>query len=85
MKYTYAYKTSDGTRHEASIEAASRDTAFAVLRERGIRPIKVVAADGSKANGAPVGVRRRVVGVRLTVLTGVRRGTCIGSGARIPR
>jgi hypothetical protein len=51
MKYTYAYKTPDGTRHEASIEAPSRDVAFAVLRSQGIRPIKVVAADGSKENG----------------------------------
>ena len=67
MKYTYAYKTSDGARHEASIEAESRDAAFAALRERGIRPIKVVAADGSKANGAPVGVRRRVVAVSILV------------------
>ena len=67
MKYTYAYKTSDGTRHEASIEAASRDAAFAALRERGIRPIKVVAGDGSKANGALVGVRRRVVAVSILV------------------
>lgn len=67
MKYTYAYKTPDGTRHEASIEAASRDAAFAALREQGIRPIKVVAADGSKANGAPVGVRRRVVAVSILV------------------
>ena len=67
MKYTYAYKTSDGARHEASIEAESRDAAFAALRERGIRPIKVVAADGSKANGAPVGVRRRVVAVAVLV------------------
>ena len=54
-------------RHEASIEAASRDAAFAALREQGIRPIKVVAADGSKANGAPVGVRRRVVAVSILV------------------
>jgi len=67
MKYTYAYKTPDGTRHEASIEASSRDAAFAALREQGIRPIKVVAADGSKANGAPVGVRRRVVAVSILV------------------
>ncbi len=67
MKYSYAYKTPDGTRHEASIEAESRDAAFAALRERGIRPIKVVAADGSKANGAPVGVRRRVVVVAILV------------------
>ena len=61
MKYFYAYKTSDGARHEDSIEAKSRDAAFAALRERGIRPIKVVAADGSKANGASTGVRKRVV------------------------
>ena len=67
MKYTYAYKTPDGKRHEASIEAASRDAAFANLREQGIRPIKVVAADGSKANGAHVGVRRRVVVVSVLV------------------
>ena len=67
MKYTYAYKTPDGARHEASIEAPSRDAAFAALREQGIRPIKVVAADGSKANGAPVGVRRRVVAVSILV------------------
>ena len=51
MKYTYAYKTSDGVRHEDSLDAGSRDEAFAVLRGRGIRPIKVVAADGSKENG----------------------------------
>ena len=67
MKYTYAYKTPDGIRHEATIEASSRDAAFAALREQGIRPIKVVAADGSKANGAPVGVRRRVVAASVLV------------------
>ena len=63
MKYTYAYKTPDGKRHEASIEAQSRDAAFAALRKKGIRPIKVIAEDGSKANGEIRGVRRRVVGV----------------------
>ena len=46
MKYTYAYKTSDGVRHEAAIEAKSRDEAFELLRGQGIRPIKVVAPDG---------------------------------------
>ncbi len=61
MKYTYVYKTSDGTRHEAATDAPSREAAFAALRARGIRPIKVVAADGSKANGEPRGVRRRVI------------------------
>ncbi len=53
MKYTYAYKTSDGVRHEDAMEANSRDEVFIRLREQGIKAIKVVAADGSKANGAP--------------------------------
>lgn len=61
MKYTFAYKTSDGVRHEDSIEAASRDEAFEALRRQGIRPIKVVAADGSKANGEVRGLRKRAV------------------------
>lgn len=51
MKYTYAYKTSDGTRHEAVMNAESREAVFATLRAKGIKAIKVVAADGSKANG----------------------------------
>ena len=61
MKYSYFYKTSDGIRHEDEIVASSRDEAFAVLRKKGIRPIKVIAADGSKANGEQHGVRKRVV------------------------
>ena len=61
MKYTFAYKTSDGIRHEDSLDANSRDEVFEVLRGRGIRPIKVVAADGSKANGEVRGLRKRAV------------------------
>ena len=61
MKYTYAYKTSDGTRHEATIVAKSREDVFAELRKQGIKAIKVVAADGSKANGEVRGVRKRAV------------------------
>lgn len=63
MKYTYAYKSSDGSRHEAEMEAESREAVFETLRKKGIRPIKVIAEDGSKANGEIRGVRRRVVGV----------------------
>ena len=61
MKYTFTYKTSDGVRHEDSLDAESRDEVFQVLRGRGIRPIKVVAADGSKANGEIRGLRKRAV------------------------
>ena len=63
MKYTYAYKSSDGSRHEASMDAESREAVFEALRKKGIRPIKVIAEDGSKANGEIRGVRRRGVGV----------------------
>lgn len=71
-RYTYAYKTSDGRRHEASIEADSREAVFVALRRQGIRPIKVVAEDGSKANGErEEGERKREKvwrGVRLAYL-----------------
>ena len=47
MKFTYTYRSSDGERHSAEIEAESRDAAFAKIRtELGIKPIKVVAAEG---------------------------------------
>ena len=91
MKYTYAYKTSDGIRHEDSLDAERRDDVFAVLRGRGIRPIKVVAGDGSKANGEARGVRWRVVaalvalaavGAELAYLGGTRTGAAAArSGA----
>ena len=43
------------------MDADSREQVFAALREKGLRAIKVVAADGSKANGEIRGVRKRVV------------------------
>ena len=43
------------------MDAPSRDAVFAALRTKGIKAIKVVAADGSKANGEIRGVRKRVV------------------------
>ena len=73
MKYTYAYKTSDGVRHEDSINAASREEVFAELRKRGIKAIKVVAADGSKANGEVRGVRKRAVAA-LVALAAISAG-----------
>ena len=63
MRYTYAYKTSDGVRHEATMNASSREEVFSELRKRGIKAIKVVAADGSKANGEVRGVRKRTVAI----------------------
>ena len=51
MKFTYTYRSSDGQRHTAEIEAENRDAAFARVRnELGIKPIKVTAA-GDHATG----------------------------------
>ncbi len=41
MRFIYTYKTSDGVRHTAEIDAKRRDDAFAALRAQGIRPIRV--------------------------------------------
>ncbi len=76
MKYCYAYKSSDGVRHEAEIDAASRDEAFEILRKDGIRPIKVVAADGSKANGEV-----RVLGIPRKVVFGAVVMTAVAAAA----
>lgn len=75
MKYTYAYKTSDGIRHEESMNASSREEVFAVLRSKGIKAIKVVAADGSKANGEVRGIRKRVVFVIACVVAALTGAT----------
>ena len=44
MKYEYTYKTSDGERHVDFIRAKSTEAAFAILRQQGIKPIRVVRA-----------------------------------------
>ena len=69
MKYIYAYKTSDGIRHEDTMNASSREEVFAELRKRGIKAIKVTAADGSKANGEVHGLRKRVVAAIVIVVS----------------
>ena len=75
MKYTYAYKTSDGVRHEESMDAESREAVFAALREKGIKAIKVVAADGSKANGEVRGIA--ATGMSRPLLAAVIIGAAI--------
>lgn len=82
MKYTYAYKTSDGARHEATMEAESREAVFAALRAKGIKAIKVVAADGSKANGEVRGIQKRVVVVLVVLAAAVVGGIAYFQGTR---
>ena len=52
MLFAYTYRSSDGQRHTAEIEAESRDAAFAKVRaELGIKPIKVTAVEASRQDG----------------------------------
>ena len=48
------------------MDAESREAVFAALRQQGIKAIKVVAADGSKANGEIRG-RKRVLAAAIVV------------------
>ena len=73
MEFVYSYKTSDGVRHEAAIEASSRDEAFAELRQRGIRPIRVTPV-GGEANG------RRRYGGRANALAAGLAALLVGAG-----
>lgn len=41
MKYVYTFKTSEGVRREAEIDAPTKDEAFSSLRDRGVRPIRL--------------------------------------------
>ena len=77
MKYEYVYKTPDGVRHAEEMEAPSRDAVFATLRANGIKAIKVVAKDGSKANGEVrvIGVKKRVT-FALILVVAVISGIC---------
>ncbi len=61
MDFIYYYKTSDGVRREAEISAPTRDEAFAALRKQGIRPMKVVSKEGTRANGEVKFVGKRFV------------------------
>ena len=70
MKFTYTYRSSDGQRHTAEIEAENRDAAFAKVRtELGIKPIKVTAEpeESRQDGGSPSqGGRRSFINAILT-------------------
>ena len=79
MLFTYTYRSSDGQRHTAEIEAESRDAAFAKVRsELGIKPIKVTLAEGdsrqdggSPYHAATGGARSRATAWGAAILAAV--------------
>ena len=99
MKFTYTYRSSDGQRRTAEIEAESRDAAFERVRaELGIKPIKVVAAiilaaafgawwwltgRAVRPEAAPYQVMTPQGAVTLSVATPLPRQTIPGNRQRI--
>ena len=75
MLFTYAYKTRDGVRHEAEMEAPDRDSVFAELRRQGIRAIKVAPKNPAQT----VDLTRRVV-LRALVVAGVAAAVILAIG-----
>ena len=66
------------------MDAESREAVFAALRQQGIKAIKVVAADGSKANGEIRGIRKRVLAAAVfgAVVLAVVGTVVVGRGLR---
>ena len=66
------------------MNAASRDDVFRELRKQGIKAIKVVAADGSKANGEVRGIRRRVLIASIGAVAVIVGGAAFFLGRTVP-
>ena len=78
MKFTYTYRSSDGQRHTAEIEAESRDAAFTRVRtELGIKPIKMMVAE--EANRSPSGHDKRDRFRRILWGTVILAGTILAA------
>ena len=72
MRFAYTYRSSDGQRHTAEIEAESRDAAFAAIRrELGVKPIKVTAAGGRDRQDARDNQDARDAKRRRAIVLGV--------------
>lgn len=89
--WTYSYNTSDGLRHEGEIEADSKDDAYAALRGRGIRPIRVTERITPVVKRGFGGLRRRdwmalaaVAGVLVAVISVVAMKVSSDASAPVP-
>lgn len=68
------------------MDAESREAVFQELRKKGVKAIKVIAADGSKANGEVRGIRKRVLFasvVGAAILAGTISALVVGRGGGV--
>lgn len=81
--FTYCWKTAKNERREGEIEAPSREAAFALLRERGIRAIRVESKNPKSGMTRVTGFKRWLVGLcAAAILGGAITYLLIGYGAR---
>lgn len=80
-KFVYYWKTPDNARHEGEIDAPDREVAFARLRERGIRAIKVEPKGWETGHGYR-GVRKRAVAACLIAAVAVTGVVAFWGGTR---
>lgn len=76
-RFVYYWKSADNARHEGEIDAANREAAFAELRGRGIRAIKVEPMGWESGTGRIVGLRRWVAGISVMLLIGIAVGVAV--------
>lgn len=83
--YTYTYQDAQGLRHEGEVRAADKDSAYAELRAKGIRPMKVVEKIAPVVKKGIRGLRKRdivaivVTGVVVAIAASVY---CFGLGRK---
>lgn len=85
--WTYSYKTSDGLRHEAEMDAPTKDDVYAALRERGIRAIRVTERIAPVVHRGFAGLRRRewmIVVLSIVALVAVVAIVVSGSSSKRP-
>lgn len=84
MRFGYSYKTSDATWHEDEIEAKDRESVFASLKSRGIRPIKVWEKEARRTykRWIAIGVLSVAV-VVLAVSLGRSNGPAVASASEV--
>ena len=85
MKFTYHWKTPDNERHEGEIEAQDRESAFAELRKRGIRAIKVEPIGGAPGKDVhATGLKLRIGAILAMLAFGVALGFLLAKRTHEP-
>ena len=92
MKFTYQYKTSDGTQHEGIYSAASRAAVYDELKKKGVKPFNVTLAPGFLNRLQSLGKRWLAIAILAIIATSAtlfalrtRHAVLVASTEALPR